>query len=395
MPRIGILNPARAVGSGGYFQYMLALIEGLRPYGDLEVAVFYDDPGFQAFCFDSPNFTWVALEQDRGGIGTFVRALSTLANLRSPWVGRFGVLRRYHLDCLISPASLVGFHLRIPFVGIIFDVMYKYYPDCAEYPVKERVARDLINARLVRHAVLNVVDSERSRDDLVQLYHADPGKIRPIPLCAPPHVYRHRQLPDSALREVAARYELPSRFVFYPAQLWDHKNHRRLFEALALLRDQHGIEVPCVLVGSAGANGGNVLGAISELGLQRQVRHLGYVAEEDLAAIYRKATALVYPSFADYTNIPVLEAMVLGTPVLCSNAFAMPEQVGDAGLLFDPFDVKDIAEQVRRVWTDERLRQELVQKGRERVETLSLEHFGRRWREAIEEALGGDGARGE
>jgi glycosyltransferase involved in cell wall biosynthesis len=301
-------------------------------------------------------------------------------------LGRFRVLKEYELDCLVSVSSSVGFHLDIPFVGIVFDFIYRHFPDLADFGLRERIGRDLTNSSLVRHAALTVTDSEAGKSDLVRLFGADPAKTRPIPLSPSPHIYGHRDLPESTLQEVASRYELPERFVFYPAQLWEHKNHRRLFEALAHLRNQYGVVVPCVLAGSGGDHAGKVLAAIPEMGLDKQVLHVGYIPDVDLAAIYKLATALVYASFGEYTNMPVLEAMVLETPVLCSNAFAMPEQVGEAGLLFDPFDVDDIASQIRRIWTDAPLGEMLVGRGTRRVEKLSIDHFGSRWRAVVLEA---------
>lgn len=387
MIRVGILNSATVVGYGGGFQYLRSLIEGLRSFRDVEVVVFYDDPRFADYCASADNLTAVPLPKAGELVGKIARTAATVTGLRSPWLGRFDVLRHHQLDCLVSTGSLVGFHLGIPFVGIVYDVMHKYYPDCAEYSLKERIFRDFLNPRIVRYATLTIVDSEKSRDDLVRFYGMDPERIRPVPLCPPPHVYRQEEVPESMVQEIADKYRLPARFVFYPAQLWDHKNHRRLFDAIARLRREEGLEVPLVLVGSAGGNGAGVLGAIRALGLEKQVFYLGYVEEREVVALYKAATALVFPSFADYTNIPILEAMALGAPVLCSNAFAMPEQLGGVGLLFDPFDVKDMAQQILRVWRDEEMRTSLVEKGRERVRELSLEAFGKRWRDVIQEAV--------
>jgi glycosyltransferase involved in cell wall biosynthesis len=95
----------------------------------------------------------------------------------------------------------------------------------------------------------------------------------------------------------------------------------------------------------------------------------------------------VFPSLIGPTNIPPLEAMVLGTPVVCSNLFSMPEQVGDAGLLFDPFNVEDMAEKIYQIWTDEDLRQNLIRKGYERIRNMTIENYAKQWENIIDEAL--------
>jgi glycosyltransferase involved in cell wall biosynthesis len=386
--RVGILNSANVVDHGGGLQYMVSLATGLRRFPDLDVTVFHDDPRLAGLCDADGGVRTVTLGSGHERFAAVVRAASTVANVRSPLVGRFSVLREHTLNCLVTDSSLIGFHLGIPFVGIIHDVMYRYYPHCGEYPWNERLGRELIYRRFGRHAKRIVVDSEHSKADLVRLFGMEALRIRAVPMGPPPHAYEPERVMKAAVAELKARRALPERFLFFPAQLWDHKNHRRLFEAVARLH-RDGLVVSVVLTGGLrGATGEAILAHVSTLGLADQVVYLGYVSERDIVALYKLAVALVFPSFADYTNIPVLEAMALGTPVLCSNVFGMPEQVGDAGVLFDPFDVEDMAAAIRRVWESGELRRELVSKGRARAADLSLDAFAARWRDVIVETAG-------
>jgi glycosyltransferase involved in cell wall biosynthesis len=79
--------------------------------------------------------------------------------------------------------------------------------------------------------------------------------------------------------------------------------------------------------------------------------------------------------------------MMLGVPVLCSNLFSMPEQLGDAGLLFDPFNIDDMAEKIFKIWTNENLRTQLIQKGYARVRNLTEENYARQWERVIDDAF--------
>ena len=126
---------------------------------------------------------------------------------------------------------------------------------------------------------------------------------------------------------------------------------------------------------------------IKTLNMQNQILNLGYVTDIEVVALYKKAVALVFPSLFGPTNIPPLEAMVLGIPVVCSNLFSMPDQIGDAGLLFNPFDVKDMALKIHRIWTDEKLRSDLRKRGYKKVESLTLENYARQWEKIIVEAM--------
>jgi glycosyltransferase involved in cell wall biosynthesis len=121
--------------------------------------------------------------------------------------------------------------------------------------------------------------------------------------------------------------------------------------------------------------------------MSNQIVHLGYVTDVEMVALYKKSVALVYPTLYGPTNIPPSEAMMLGVPVLCSNLFSMPEQLGDAGLLFDPFNIDDMAEKIFKIWTNENLRTQLIQKGYARVRNLTEENYARQWERVIDDAF--------
>ena len=130
--------------------------------------------------------------------------------------------------------------------------------------------------------------------------------------------------------DLRKRYELPGKFFIYPAAAWPHKNHQRLIEAfeLAAIEDSQ-----LILTG-----GGHEEAAGSD-----NVRFFGRVSTEDLVGLYCLATALVFPSQYESWSIPIMEAMACGCPVASSNVTSLGEQVGAAGLLFDPTDISAMA----------------------------------------------------
>ena len=187
--------------------------------------------------------------------------------------------------------------------------------------------------------------------------------------------------------DILAKYNLPERFLFYPAHFWYHKNHERLINALKHIKQNFRVTIPLVIVGSPKESFKKVINLIRKLNMEKQIINLGYVLDTEIVSLYKKAVALVFPSLFGPTNIPPLEAMLLGTPIACSNLFSMPEQIGDAGLLFDPFNMEDIAEKIYRVWIDQNLREELIKRGYERVKNVTLENYARKWEKIIDEAL--------
>ena len=184
---------------------------------------------------------------------------------------------------------------------------------------------------------------------------------------------------------------MPKNFVFYPAQFWAHKNHLNLIKAIKIAEDKYNQKIPLVLVGNDKANSKNynkIMNLAKDLNLQDRIFHLGYVKDEEIVALYKKTMVLVFASVGGPTNIPIVESMFLGTPVICPNLFAMPEQVGDAGVLFDPFNPEDMAEKIVKVWTDESLRKQMVDKGYEKIKDFNFESYAKMWIMAVKKALG-------
>ena len=103
--------------------------------------------------------------------------------------------------------------------------------------------------------------------------------------------------------------------------------------------------------------------------------------------LYKLSTALVMPTLFESVSLPIWEAFYLGAPVVSSNVCALPEQVRDAGLLFNPHDIEDMAEKIYKIWNDESLRKELVNKGYERIKNLTLENYSKQWEEIIRECI--------
>ena len=171
------------------------------------------------------------------------------------------------------------------------------------------------------------------------------------------------------------KHGISESYIFYPAQFWKHKNHLRLIEAFSrVVRDHPGFDL--VLTGKKRDEYENVFQRVKELGLEGHVKHIGYVDQEDIASLYKQAQVLVMPSLFESVSIPVFEAFQWGTPVAVSNIVALPEQVGDAGLLFDPLSVNELENVMRRLLEDEGLREKLSNLGKARLNALTFENNG-------------------
>lgn len=386
--RIGIYLE-RHPDSGGAYQYCLAMLKSLAsfPKERYEIVAFimYEEwrpitEGFGLRTIYAQKNKIEKVIYHLAELALPVAACRKLCRFLHPFAR---ALRREHIEACIYPcADKISFMMDTPAVVSVFDLMHRYLTEFPEISAPEIYkSRERSYTNIARYAKMIFVDSEVGRQQMIECYGeaADlSGRVYPLPFIAPDYVYESVGKPQYPKPDVFETY------IFYPAQFWKHKNHGRLLEALALLKKE-GVCVNLVCSGT-GKNGyEDVCRQIKELHLEQQVKILGYVSNEEMVALYQHARALVMPTFGGPTNIPQLEAFVLGCPVATSRIFGIPEQVGNAALLFDPADVNEIADCIRRLWQDDALCERLICAGHERAAHWGERQFGERLLEYLEE----------
>jgi glycosyltransferase involved in cell wall biosynthesis len=262
----------------------------------------------------------------------------------------------------------------------VMDLRHKYLRKSG---IKEMV-NDWLYSKILQRSRLVLALSKNTKNDLIKFYDMDDRRIeviQPIPYFSEARLVE----PLSLTR----KYELPDKFIYYPAHMIPMKNHLNLVKAIGQIKTSKGEEINLVLVGTIKDEQyyKKLLDVIHGYNLENQIRHLGFLTYEEVLTLYKLATALAMPSFFEGCGIPVLEAFRLGCPVVSSDASALPEQIADAGLLFNPNDVKDMASKIYRIWNDENLRRELKKMGRRRVKTLNMEEHTKQWKNALELAF--------
>jgi len=390
---IGIMFPDNKCG--GTFQYALSIADSLTKYSKRFKynIISYDAENLKCLSdFNSEDIKYILIPNRKSTLKYKINMLSELLlnkgvfNVQNN--RKFLQLRNYKIKILIIPSpSLCGFSNKIPYIVSIPDLMYKYYPSFPEYPLKLRIGRNIVYKNAAKRSLLTIVDSQRGADDLNKFFKIPKEKIRVIPYIPAGYIYKYKNMSLEISENILKRFNLPERYLFYPAQFWYHKNHIRLFKALKLLNEIYQEKIYIVLVGSQKESFTNIMNFIKENNMSDQIIYLGYVSDKEMVALYKKAIAIIFPSLLGPTNIPPLEAMVLGVPVLCSELFSMPEQIGNAGLLFNPFEVKDMADKIYKIWVDRDLRSDLIRKGYKKVKDMTLERYAKQWEAVIGEAL--------
>jgi glycosyltransferase involved in cell wall biosynthesis len=297
------------------------------------------------------------------------------------------------IDLMLYPIpSALSFETGLPYVMAIHDLQHRLQPEFPEVSANgEWERREYRFRNGARYATLLLADSEVGKEDILNCYGPygiTPDRVKVLPFL--PACYLALDVPESEQQRVRAKYSLPERYIFYPAQFWPHKNHIHIVQALGLLKQTHQLKIPVVFCGSYDGEireptFREVMMCSAQLGLEEEIRYLGYAPDADMSGLYAGAVALVMPTFFGPTNIPVLEAWAFGCPVLTSDIRGVREQVGDAALLADPASVEAIADGIHRLWTDRELGRTLSDLGRRRLATYTPEDYLRRLIEIIEE----------
>ena len=290
--------------------------------------------------------------------------------------------RRAGVELLHSLGTTAPLHSRATRVTTVHDLIYQHYP--GTFP---RVARRGLQVVVPLGAWRSrrvQTSSQATKEELVEHLRLPAGKIDVVPLGL-----GMRDVPDptgpAELRERLRLGEDPVLLTVNAAL--PHKNLDRLLRALAALRGERPPTL--VLAGHAGRDGERLRALAAELGVSERVRMTGWLDARDLEGLYGLADAFVYPSLHEGFGLPVLEAMVRGVPVACSNATSLPEVAGDAALLFDPSDVEAIAAAARRLLLDPALAADLIGKGRARAAGFGWERSARAALASYERALAG------
>ncbi len=231
--------------------------------------------------------------------------------------------------------------------------------------------------------------SETSKADIVRYCGVSPDRVTVIY-----NAIDERFLQEPSNTEISntrERYQLDGPFVLYVGNIKPHKNLERLIEAFHLVRRGGFERLRLLIIGDQISKFPRLRRAVDRYKLHKHVRFLGYVPYDTLASLYRLATVFVFPSLYEGFGLPPLEAMASGTPVVAANSSSLPEVLGDAAVLVDPYSPAAIAEGLTRVLSDADLRNRLREMGLARARTFSWEESVRKVK-AVYEAVGGQHA---
>ena len=349
--RVGVnltwIAPGRV---GGSEEYLTRQLLGLPSDGfDLEL---YCSPAFTRSHPElAERFAMVPTPIDRDN-----RAIRI--GLEHSWLPA----RSRRVDVVHHGGGTMPIELRRPTVLTVHDLQYRTFPQY--FSSGRRRYLELMMRSSVGRATVVAVPTEYVRSTVVTGFDVDPDRVTVVP-----HGVPDVSILPAAIAAARERHGLGDRpYVVYPAITHPHKGHRVLIEMLAASDD----DLMLVLIGGEGAAEPTLRNEIASKGVAGRVVRAGRVSTGDRDALLAGSEALVFPSEYEGFGAPLVEAMVLGVPIVCSSAPAVREVVGDAGVVVE--DAMDWAAALR----DARSRRdELVDRGAERRGMFTLEASGR------------------
>jgi len=292
-------------------------------------------------------------------------------------------LRRRRVDVLHVQYTAPPF-APCPVVATIHDLSFEHLPET--FKRRSRAQLQLTVRHTARRARQILTLSEFSRDDIIKTYNVDPARVFVTPPAAPTHFAPVTS--SSELQRIRTTYGIKRDYILSLGSIQPRKNLVRLIKAYSSLQKlRPELVLPqLVLAGKRGWLERDTLRAAAESALSTDILFIGYVPEKDLPGLYSGSVCFAYPSYFEGFGLPLIEAMQCSAPVIAGNLTSLPEVVGDAGLLFDPFNEMEIAQALAQIIENPNYRDELRDKGIERARLFNWHTTARLTLQAYERA---------
>ena len=255
---------------------------------------------------------------------------------------------------------LVPFEINttVPFVFTVWDLGHRIFPFFPEYKGDEWENREKLYEKMLRKATYIIAGNQTGKNEIIENYSIASEKIRIISFPIPKFCF------ENINENYSSSFQIQQPFVFYPAQFWAHKNHIIIIEAIAWLRDKKNITINCYFTGHDYGNMSHISNMVKKYNLSNQIFLLGFISQENIIYLYKNALAMVFPSFLGPNNLPLLEAVAFGCPLIYSNISGHIEQMEGVGLSFDPANYINLGESIQKIYNDTKFREEIISKGK-------------------------------
>lgn len=289
-------------------------------------------------------------------------------------------------DVLFIPAHTLPLIRRpgLKTVVTIHDLGYEFLPQYHQFPHKLYLNKSTEYA--VKFANRLIAVSKATRTDLIQKLNCPKDKITVVYESFDQD--RYYPLPEKKISKTLKKLQIDKPYILFVGTIQPRKNITRLIEAFSLLSDKFP-RLTLIIAGNKGWMYDEIFAAPKKLGIEKRVKFIGYTTENDLLELYNHAACFCLPSLFEGFGLPLLEAMACGCPVIASRISSMPEVVGGAGLLVDPYNTKDIAIKIEQMIENDVLRSGLKKRALLQAKKFSWEKTANETLEVLKQTFNG------
>jgi glycosyltransferase involved in cell wall biosynthesis len=264
-------------------------------------------------------------------------------------------------------------NIKVPYIYTVWDLGHRVIPMFPEVRCEgdSWESRERIYSFMLPRASYIITGNAAGAMEINTAYGILPERIKIIPFFTPDFALKSAEESITGAKSV-----IFEPYIFYPAQFWAHKNHIRVLQALKILQGgKYNRKLRVVFTGKDKGNLSHIQKIVSQLALDDQVTIKGFVSRDELVSLYRHAEALVYVSYMGPNNLPPLEAMALGCPVIASGIDGHRQQMGEAAWYVDPDNAEDVAAKIDELLINPQKRADLVFKGNELAKSLTPQRY--------------------
>ncbi len=285
-------------------------------------------------------------------------------------------------DIFYSPDGFLSLNTEVPSIPVIHDINYEHYPK--DLPTWTSWHYRHFFPLYAKHARRILTVSEFSKQDIAEHYSISLDKIDVVYNAADS---LYKKLEEAEKKEIRNKYSGGEEYFLYVSALHPRKNVKRLLEAFDKMKKKSGSPIKLVLVGPHYFKNIEMEKVFHAMKFKSDVIFTGRLNVEELSKVTGAAFALVYVSYFEGFGIPIVEAMQCEVPVIASNVTSMPEVTGNAARLVDPFSVDSITEGMLEVLKNGTLKQQLIEKGKERARFFSWDKTAQLTWQSIEKVM--------
>ena len=261
---------------------------------------------------------------------------------------------------------------------MIHDLMHRYEKNFPEYKNGVFEMREKHYKMICKYSQNIIVDSQVGKKHVLESYKCSPNKIHILPFTVPSYLFKKSKKKNNI--------KLPKKYLFYPAQFWQHKNHINLISAFKMICNEID-DLYLVLCGAKKLFLNQIKKKIKFEQLEEKVIILGRVDDDVIRNLYKNSLSTVFVSTLGPTNIPPLEAISLKSPLICSNVYGMKEQIKNAAIFINPYNPKDIYKAIKKIYKNKDLRKKLILNGIKLYKTKNQKKFNQNFKLILDKII--------